>query len=112
MASPNIVNLTKDNFTAEVLKASGPVLVDSGGMVRPVQDDRPILDELAEEYSGRVKIGKVNIDQDQELAAQYSIRSIPTLLLFIKARSPTRWWPAQQEGPQGQLVARDGLSRR
>lgn len=42
----------------------------------------PILDELAEEYSGRVRIGKVNIDEHQELAAQYGIRSIPTLLLF------------------------------
>jgi thioredoxin 1 len=42
----------------------------------------PILDELAQEYDGRVRIGKVNIDDHQELAAQYGIRSIPTLLLF------------------------------
>jgi thioredoxin len=83
MASPNIVNLTKENFAAEVLKASAPVLVDFWAeWCGPCKMIGPILDELAEEYNGRVKIGKVNIDQQQELAAEYSVRAIPTLLLF------------------------------
>jgi thioredoxin 1 len=83
MASPNIVNLTKENFAAEVLQASTPVLVDFWAeWCGPCKMIAPILDELAEEYGGRVKIGKVNIDEHQELAAQYSVRAIPTLLLF------------------------------
>ena len=64
MASPNIVNLTKENFAAEVLKAPGPVLVDFWAeWCGPCKMIGPILDELAEEYSGRVKVGKVNIDR-------------------------------------------------
>ena len=83
MAAPNIVTLTQENFAAEVLKAPMPVLVDFWAeWCGPCKMIGPVLDELAEEYSGRVKIGKVNIDEQQELATQYGIRSIPTLLLF------------------------------
>ena len=83
MASPNIVNLTQENFDAEVLKASTPVLVDFWAeWCGPCKMIAPVLDELAEEHAGQVKIGKVNIDQQQELAAQYGVRAIPTLLLF------------------------------
>ena len=83
MAAANIVNLTKDNFTAEVIQSSAPVLVDFWAeWCGPCKMIAPILDELAEEYNGRVRIGKVDIDQQQELAAQFGIRSIPTLLMF------------------------------
>jgi thioredoxin 1 len=83
MASTNIVTLTEDNFPSEVLQSSQPVLVDFWAeWCGPCKMLAPILDELAEEYNGRVKIGKVNIDDHQSLAAQYGIRSIPTLLLF------------------------------
>ena len=83
MAGPNIVTLTQENFAAEVLKAPMPVLVDFWAeWCGPCKMIGPILDELAEEYSGRVKIGKVNIDHDQELASQFGVRAIPTLLLF------------------------------
>ncbi len=83
MAGPNIVTLTRENFGAEVLKATSPVLVDFWAeWCGPCKMIGPILDELAEEYSGRVKIGKVNIDQQQELATEYGVRAIPTLLLF------------------------------
>src|SRR5512136_2210558 len=83
MAAPNIVNLTKENFATEVLKASAPVLVDFWAeWCGPCKMIGPILDELAEEYNGRVKIGKVNIDQQTELATEYGVRAIPTLLLF------------------------------
>ena len=85
MAVPNIVDLTQENFAAEVLKASMPVLVDFWAeWCGPCKMIGPVLDEMAEEYAGQVKIGKVNIDQQQVLAAQYGVRAIPTLLLFHK----------------------------
>ncbi len=83
MAHPNIVNLTQENFPNEVLQAHTPVLVDFWAeWCGPCKMILPVLDELAEEYEGKVKIGKVNIDEQQALAAEYGIRAIPTLLLF------------------------------
>ena len=83
MAAPNIIQLTQENFAQEVLKASTPVLVDFWGeWCPPCRALSPILDELADEYDGRVKIAKVNIDTQQALATEYGIRAVPTLLLF------------------------------
>ena len=87
MAAPNIVDLTQDNFSAEVLKASTPVLVDFWAeWCGPCKMLAPILDELAGEYDGRVKIGKVNVDDQQALASQFNVMNIPTLLLFHKGQ--------------------------
>ena len=83
MASPGIITLTKDNFEQEVLKSTTPVLVDFWAeWCGPCKMIAPILDELADEYSGRISIGKVNIDEFQSLASEYGVRAIPTLLLF------------------------------
>ena len=83
MSSPNIVTLTAENFDQEVLKSGTPVLVDFWAeWCGPCKMVAPILDELASEYDGKVKIGKVNIDDHQSLASEYGIRAIPTLLLF------------------------------
>jgi thioredoxin 1 len=83
MAARNIVSLTQENFAREVLQSTTPVLVDFWAeWCGPCKMIAPILDELAEEYDGRVRIGKVNIDNEQTLATQYGVRAVPTLLLF------------------------------
>jgi thioredoxin 1 len=83
MAVANIVNLTEANFVQEVTNSPVPVLVDFWAeWCGPCKMIAPILDEIAGEYDGRLKIGKVNIDEQQNLASQHGIRAIPTLLLF------------------------------
>jgi thioredoxin 1 len=83
MAAANIVILTEQNFAKEVLQSPTPVLVDFWGeWCPPCRAIAPILDELAEEYDGRVKVGKVNTEEQPALAAEYGVKAIPTLLLF------------------------------
>jgi len=83
MASPLIVTLTQDNFENEALKSTTPVLVDFWAeWCGPCKMISPVLDELATEYQGKVKIGKVNVDEQQGLASQFKVSAIPTLLLI------------------------------
>jgi len=87
MASSNIVTLTQESFASEVLQSPMPVLVDFWAeWCGPCKMIAPVLDELAGEYAGRAKIGKVNIDDHQELATRYGVRAIPTLLMFQKGQ--------------------------
>lgn len=83
MAAENIVTLTDENFKDEVLNADKPVLVDFWAeWCGPCKMIAPVLEELAGELDGKVKIGKVNIDDYQSLANQHGIRAIPTMLVF------------------------------
>lgn len=83
MASPAIVSLTKGNFAAEVLQSPQPILVDFWAeWCGPCKMIAPVLDELAGELAGRARIGKINVDEEPDLAAQYRVSSIPTLLFF------------------------------
>lgn len=78
----SVLTLNKDNFNAEVLEKSGTVLVDFwASWCGPCMMLSPIVDELAEEVEG-ITVGKVNVDENQELAIRYGIDSIPALLLF------------------------------
>jgi len=83
MAASNIVSLTTQNFPDEVLKSPVPVVVDFWAeWCGPCKMIAPVLDELAEEFEGRVKIGKLNIENDQSIAVEYRVSGIPTFLVF------------------------------
>ncbi|MEI6350781.1 MAG: thioredoxin [Verrucomicrobiota bacterium] len=83
MASANVINLTETSFDQEVLNASVPVLVDFWApWCGPCKMIAPIIDEIAAEKGATAKITKVDVDQNQAIAARYGIRAIPTLLLF------------------------------
>jgi thioredoxin len=83
MAGANVLEITDGNFQTEVLSSDMPVLVDFWApWCAPCRKIAPMIDELAAENLGAVKIGKVNIDDNQESAFKYGIEAIPTLLVF------------------------------
>lgn len=81
--SDQIVHVSDESFEQEVLKSEHPVLVDYWAeWCGPCKSIGPILDELAVEYEGKLKIAKLNIDENQASPSQFGIRSIPTLMIF------------------------------
>ena len=83
VASEAVLNLTDDTFESEVLNSEGPVLVDFWAeWCQPCKMLSPTMDEIADEYAGRAKVGKMNIDDHRQVASQFNIMSIPTVLLF------------------------------
>jgi thioredoxin 1 len=83
MASEHTVELTEENFEQEVVSSGGIVLVDFWAeWCGPCKMIAPLLDQIAEEAEGKVKIGKVDVDKNSGLAGQYNIRAIPTLIIF------------------------------
>lgn len=81
------IELTSANYDGEVLKSNIPVLVDFWATwCGPCQMLGPVIEELAEEYEGKVKVGKVNVDNEGALAAANAIVSIPTVMLFVNGK--------------------------
>lgn len=79
----NVLELTDNNFDSEVLKSSEPVLVDFWApWCGPCRMIAPVVEELAGEYAGAVKVGKVNIDDNPNAAMNYGVSSIPTIMVF------------------------------
>lgn len=83
MAGDHTVEFTDQNFEQEVLKSHQPVLVDFwAAWCAPCRMMAPAVEAVADEYAGRAKVGKLNVDENLSVATRYNIRSIPTLLLF------------------------------
>ena len=85
MASNNVLEFTNDNFDADVLQSDVPVLVDFWAeWCQPCRMLAPTIQDLARQYQGKVKIGKLDTDANQDVAVRYGITAIPTILLFRK----------------------------
>ncbi len=83
MASADTVELSDSTFESEVIKSETPVLVDFWApWCGPCRMLSPVVEEIATSYTGRLKVGKVNVDDNQQITMKYGIRSIPTLILF------------------------------
>ena len=83
MASANIKHVSDSNFEGEVLKSPTPVLIDFWApWCGPCKAIAPLLDELADEYAGKLKIVKINVDDNPETPARYGVRGIPNLLII------------------------------
>lgn len=83
MASADVTHVTDTNFEQEVLKSSQPVLIDFWApWCGPCKAIAPLLDELAKEYAGKLKVVKINVDDNPETPARYGVRGIPNLLII------------------------------
>jgi thioredoxin 1 len=83
VSNPYLLELSSENWDKEVLGSKEPVLVDFWAVwCPPCRMIAPTIEALAQEYTGRVKVAKLNVDENEALAARYDVRAIPTLLLF------------------------------
>jgi thioredoxin 1 len=79
----SVIELNESNFTAEVINSDKPVLIDLwAAWCGPCRAIGPIVEEVAEDFAGKVKVAKLNVDENPAIAAKYSVMSIPTLLFF------------------------------
>lgn len=91
MASPNVREFTTDNWQAEVIQSDIPVLVDFWApWCAPCRLLSPIVDKLADQFAGKVKIGKLNVEENNDVAIQFGISNIPRILVFKGSATPVQ----------------------
>ena len=101
MAGKNVLEFTEQNFSSDVLQSDTPVLVDfTATWCGPCKALAPIVDKIADEFQGKVKVGKLDIDANPNVTAKYGVRSVPTVLVFKGG---------QQVGKHVGLTNRDNL---
>jgi thioredoxin 1 len=104
------IQVTDSNFDSEVLKCDLPVLVDFWApWCGPCRAIAPVIDELTQEYSGRVKIAKMNVDENSSTPSKYGIRAIPTLILFKKGEVVEQITGAVSKGSIKDLLSEKAL---
>lgn len=85
------IKLSTQNFEKEVLKSEKPVLVDFyADWCGPCNTMAPVIEELAKELEGKVKVGKINVDENHDIAVEYNVMSIPTLIVFKNGKEEKR----------------------
>lgn len=89
--SDQVLVLSQDNFEQEVMQSDQPVLVDFWApWCGPCRMITPVVEELAQDYQGKLKVGKINVDENQSIAGKYQVMSIPTLIVFKQGEPAKR----------------------
>ena len=105
MSSEKVLAFTDSNFDSEVLKSDKPVLVDFWAVwCAPCRAVAPVIDEIASDYDGKIKVGKVNVDENQVIPGKYGIRGIPTVILFNKGQVADQIVGAAPKGSFKQMI--------
>lgn len=108
MASDKTLTVTGENFESEVLGSEVPVVVDFwAAWCGPCRLVAPVLDQIAEDRAGQVRIAKLNVDENQDLAIRYQVLSIPTLILFKGGQAADRVLGAMPKGAIDEFIDRN-----
>ncbi len=101
----NVIEITDSNFEREVLQSEHPVLVDFwAAWCAPCRILAPTIEALAKDYAGRVRIGKLNVDENNQTSARFGIRGIPTLILFKNGQERSRLTGAYPKEKIAQMI--------